>query len=251
MALVTGSSRGVGAETVRGLVRRGIAAVINYRDKANRAEALAAELQAEGGSVLAVRADLTDGAAVARMFDAIGEKFGRLDVVILNASGGMERGAAADYAMALNRDAQVRLVEGAQRLMTAGGRIVFVTSHQAHFYGERPVPDAYRPVAESKQAGELALRRLIPELGRSGLRLTVVSGDMITDTITVKMLERAEPGTVAAREAGAGSLLTVQEFADTIIAATLDQDTPTGHTVYVGGADYLRGRSADRREGPR
>ncbi|WP_152360802.1 SDR family oxidoreductase [Microlunatus speluncae] len=251
VALVTGSSRGVGAETVRGLVRRGFAAVINYRDKANRAEALAAELRAEGGSVLTVRADLTDGAAVGRMFEVITETFGRLDLVILNASGGMEREVAADYAMTLNRDAQLGVVEAAGRLMGPGGRIVFVTSHQAHFFRERAVPDAYRPVAESKLAGELALRELIPDLDHSGLRLTVVSGDMITDTITVKMLERAQPGTVAAREAGAGSLLTVQEFSCAIIAAALDDHSPTGHTIYVGGADYLHGPGIDGTEGPR
>lgn len=236
---MTGSSRGVGAETVRGLVRRGIAAVINYRDKAKRAEALAEEVRAEGGSVITVRADLTDPAAVDRLCDAVDEEFGRLDYLILNASGGMERDVSPDYAMRLNRDAQVQLAERALRLLVPGSKIVFVTSHQSHFYGQRPVPDAYRPVAESKLAGELALRDRIPALEQAEVRLTVVSGDMIADTITVKMLERAQPGTVAAREDGAGSLLTVRSFAEAVVTAALDDDSPTGHTIYVGGADYL------------
>jgi NAD(P)-dependent dehydrogenase (short-subunit alcohol dehydrogenase family) len=239
VALVTGSSRGVGAETVRGLVRHGISAVINYRDKAKRAETLAEELRAEGGSVITVQADITDPDAVDHLCDTVAAEFGRLDYLILNASGGMERDVSPDYATVLNRDSQVHLVERARGLMGPGGTIVFVTSHQSHFYGQRPVPDAYRPVAESKLAGELALRERIPALKEAGLRLIVVSGDMIADTITVKMLERSEPGTVAAREAGAGSLLTVRSFAEAVVTAALDEDAPTGHTVYVGGADYL------------
>lgn len=239
VALVTGSSRGVGAETVRRLVGHGFATVINYRDKARRAETLAEELRAAGTTALPVRADLTDAMAVERMLASVDREFGRLDLLILNASGGMERDAAPDYALRLNRDAQVRLAEAAVPLLGDGGRIVFVTSHQAHFHGIRPVPDAYRPVAASKQAGERALRDRIPSFDRAGVRLTVVSGDLITDTITVRLLERAEPGTVAARAAGVGTLLTVAEFADAVVAAALDAHTPTGHTVFVGGRDYL------------
>lgn len=244
VALVTGSSRGVGAETVRGLVRQGIAAVVNYRDKANRANALADELRAEGGRVLTVQADVTDSASVKHLRDAIVEEFQGLDLLILNASGGMERDADETYAMRLNRDAQVTLVETMLPVLRPGGRIVFVTSHQAHFFGQREVPDAYRPVAESKQAGERALRERIPTLEAAGLKLTVVSGDLIADTITVKMLERAQPGTVAAREAGAGRVLTVPEFAEAVVAAALDPAAPSGETIFVGGADYLRQQEA-------
>ncbi|HLT61624.1 MAG TPA: hypothetical protein VK020_10555, partial [Microlunatus sp.] len=83
------------------------------------------------------------------------------------------------------------------------------------------------------------LRDRIPSFDRAGVRLTVVSGDLITDTITVRLLERAEPGTVAARAAGVGTLLTVAEFADAEVAAALDALSPTGHTVFVDGRDYL------------
>lgn len=213
-------------------------AVINYRDKARRAESLADELRTQGGSVLTVQADLTDFDAVQGMCDRIEEAFGHLDLAILNASGGMESDVDAGYAMRLNRDAQVALVDRVQPLMPPGSRVVLVTSHQAHFYGRREVPNAYRPVAESKLAGERALRERIPQLDAAGIGLTVVSGDMIADTITVKMLERSQPGTVAAREAGAGSLLTVADFADAIVTAALDP-VAGGETVYVGGSDYL------------
>ncbi|MGH8897319.1 MAG: SDR family NAD(P)-dependent oxidoreductase [Egibacteraceae bacterium] len=82
------------------------------------------------------QADLIDADQTRRMFDAVRERFGRLDVLVLNASGGLERHVPADYAMRLNRDAQMRAVDLALPLMPDGGRGVFVTSHYAHFHGE-------------------------------------------------------------------------------------------------------------------
>jgi NAD(P)-dependent dehydrogenase (short-subunit alcohol dehydrogenase family) len=59
----------------------------------------------------------------------------KLDFLILNSSGGLEQGKAADYAMRPNLNAQINLVNSALPLMSVGGRIVFGTSHLAHFYG--------------------------------------------------------------------------------------------------------------------
>src|SRR5690606_32323257 len=133
VALVTGSSRGIGADTIRYFAEAGADVVINFRNKAPRAEKLAGELRALGRRVLVVGADLTDPASVAAMFDSVRREFGRLDVLVLNASGGMESGMAEDYALALNRDAQVGVLQAAEPLMGEGARVVFVTSHQAHF----------------------------------------------------------------------------------------------------------------------
>lgn len=112
-ALVTGSSRGIGADTARYLAQGGANVVINFRNKAPRAEKLAAELRELGVDVLTVGADLTDPASVAEMLAAVKERFGSLDILVLNASGGMEGGMAEDYALTLNRDAQVGALEAA------------------------------------------------------------------------------------------------------------------------------------------
>src|SRR5690606_30691360 len=102
--------------------------------------------------------------------------------------------------------------------MPAGSRIVFVTSHQAHFHGRKPVPADYEPIAASKRAGEDALRAMIPELAEHGVRLLVVSGDMIDGTIIVRLLERRDPGAVTARRDQA-ELPTIAEFAAAVAAA--------------------------------
>jgi len=232
-ALVTGSSRGIGADTVRYFAEAGANVVINFRNKAPRAEKLATELRGLGVEALVVGADLTDPESVQAMFDEVQRAFGGLDILVLNASGGMESGMGEDYAMRLNRDAQVNVVEGALPHLAEGARIVFVTSHQAHFIRSTPTMPEYEPVALSKRAGEDALRAKLPEFAASGVEFVVVSGDMIEGTITATLLERANPGAIAARREDAGRLYNVSEFAAEV-AAAVAEPIPADNTRLVG-----------------
>jgi NAD(P)-dependent dehydrogenase (short-subunit alcohol dehydrogenase family) len=231
--LVTGSSRGIGADTVGYFAEAGARVVINYRNKAARAQKLAESIRANGGTAITVGADLTDPESVQGMFDAIAADFGGLDILVLNASGGMESGMAADYAMKLNRDAQVNLLMAALPLLSDGARVVFVTSHQAHFIETTPTMPEYEPVARSKRAGEDALRLMIPELEAKGIGFVVVSGDMIEGTITATLLERANPGAISARKDAAGKLYNVSEFAAEVALAAVEP-VPADNTRYVG-----------------
>jgi len=232
-ALVTGSSRGIGADTVSYLAEAGASVVVNYRNKEARANKLVEKLVATGASAIAIGADLTDEASVAAMFDTIQTDFGGLDILVLNASGGMESGMEADYATKLNRDAQLRVLNAALPLLQPGSRVVFVTSHQAHFIHSTPTMPEYLPVALSKRAGEDALRGLIPTLTEAGIGFVVVSGDMIEGTITATLLERANPGAISARKDAAGKLYNVAEFAAEVARATVDP-IPEDHTILVG-----------------
>jgi len=235
--LITGASRGIGAEVATQLADRERHVIVNYREKTRRANDIVKAIRDSGGNASDARADLCDEGATAVMFDDIARLFGRLDVLVLNASGGLERGADPGYAMRINCDAPERLVRLALPLMPPGGRIVFVTSHQAHFLGRRPVPADYVPVAASKRAGEDALRAMGPILEANGISLVVVSGDMIDGTITVRLLEQRDPDAVAARRAVA-PLPTVSEFARAIVRG-IQEPVQDGQTIYVGGPDYL------------
>ncbi|KAA9150993.1 SDR family NAD(P)-dependent oxidoreductase [Microbacterium lushaniae] len=232
-ALVTGSSRGIGADTARYLAQAGANVVVNYRNKAPRAEKLGAELRGLGVEVLVVGADLTDSDSVQAMFDEVQRAFGSLDILVLNASGGMEAGMGEDYALALNRDAQVRVLETAMPLLGDGSRVVFVTSHQAHFIRTTPTMPEYEPVALSKRAGEDALREFVPELAERGVGFVVVSGDMIEGTITATLLERANPGAIASRRESAGRLYNVSEFAAEVARAAVEP-VPADNTRLIG-----------------
>ncbi|WKG06790.1 SDR family oxidoreductase [Mycolicibacterium sp. HK-90] len=214
----------------------GLHVLVNYREKAVRANGVVDEIRRAGGRASAAGADVCDDNAVKALITDIGERFGTLDVLVLNASGGLERGADPGYAMRLNRDAQVHLATRALPLMPPGARIVFVTSHQAHFYPDKPVPDGYEPIALSKRAGEDALLAAKPALAERGIALKVVSGDMIDGTIIVRLLQRRDPAAVEARRRRS-VLPTVGQFAAEITAAALHFDHRD--MIYVGGADYL------------
>jgi NAD(P)-dependent dehydrogenase (short-subunit alcohol dehydrogenase family) len=236
-ALVTGSSRGIGAAVALLLAERGADVVVNYRSKGSRAEEVAAQIRALGRQSLLARADLTDAADVDTMMNAVRATFGQLHLLILNASGGLEKDKAASYAMELNLTAQLRTLDAALPLMPSGGCIVFVTSHWAHFYGRKPVYEAYESIAASKKAGEDALRGRMPEFEARALKFAIVSGDMIDGTITPKLLDRAQPGLIAGRRGQIGALPTVDEFAAAIVAAAADTRAPNGHVVFVGATD--------------
>jgi NAD(P)-dependent dehydrogenase (short-subunit alcohol dehydrogenase family) len=239
-ALVTGSSRGIGADTAGYLAGAGAGVVINFRNKEARAQKLVTAIEADGGTAIAVGADLTDASSVSAMFDRVREEWGGLDILVMNASGGMESGMAEDYAMKLNRDAQVALLDAALPLLGEGARVVFVTSHQAHFIHSVETMSEYIPVAVSKRAGEDALRAMIPELEAAGIGFVVVSGDMIEGTITATLLERANPGAISARKDAAGRLYNVGEFAAEIALACVEP-VPADNTRYVGDVSGFAG----------
>ena len=232
-ALVTGSSRGIGAQTAEYLAEAGAAVVINYRNKAPRAEKLVQQITEAGGKAIAVGADLTDAVSVARMMIDIKDSLGGLDILVLNASGGMEADMGEDYAMKLNRDAQVGLLMSAMPLMDRGSRVVFVTSHQAHFIREVDTMPEYLPVALSKRAGEDALRAMIDHMAAAGIDFVVVSGDMIEGTVTATLLDRANPGAIESRKEQVGKLYNVEEFAAEVALAVVE-DIPADHTRLVG-----------------
>jgi NAD(P)-dependent dehydrogenase (short-subunit alcohol dehydrogenase family) len=176
IVLVTGGSRGIGADVALQLAGSDTHVIVNYRENAADAETTARTIRFAGGHASTWRADLSDEGECAAMIDAVRADFGRLDALILNASVGAEPGANPGYAQRRNRDAQRRLALMALPLMSAGGRIVFVTSHQAHFYPYKAVPKGYTAVAASKRAGEATLNAMRPEFRRAGVHLTVVAG---------------------------------------------------------------------------
>ncbi|QTG80091.1 SDR family oxidoreductase [Arthrobacter crystallopoietes] len=242
-AIVTGSSRGIGADVAKNLAAEGASVVINYRQKAPRANKVVTQIEEAGGRAVAVGADLTVPEGAQALVDAAKENFGGLDLLVLNASGGMETGLGEDYAMRLNRDAQVNMLRAAVDVMPSGSRVVFVTSHQAHFIDTVPTMPEYEPVARSKRAGEDALRAELPALAEKGISLVVVSGDMIEGTVTATLLDRAAPGAIEARREAAGKLYSVEEFA-VEIARMATADVPSGHTELVGGADWFQNAQA-------
>lgn len=236
---VTGGSRGVGAATAVALAGLGYDVAIGYRNKASRAGAIAAQIEAVGQRALLVGGDLTRADDRVAVVAALSHWAGGLDALVLNASGGLERDLVAenqDYPLRINRDAQRDLLDALRSLLKPGATVVFVTSHWAHRYGEvEQLPD-YEPVASSKHAGEDAVRALIPELTAQNVRVLVVTGDLIDGTITAKLLERRNPGLSTTRTDTGGRATTTEEMGMAIAQAVTDTTLRSGHTIVVGGA---------------
>jgi len=134
VALVTGSSRGIGAEIARRLARDGFRVVVNYAGGAGPAREVVDAIAADGGEAIAVQADIADPAAVAALFDAAEQAFGRIDVVV-NSAGVMKLGAIADYddttfdqTVAINLKGTFNVSRQAAKRVRNGGRIVNLSS---------------------------------------------------------------------------------------------------------------------------
>lgn len=86
VALITGSSRGIGRAIALQLAREGADVVVNYRRQTQAAAATAAAINALGRRALVVQADIGEAAAVHRMFSHVRETFGGLDIFVANAA---------------------------------------------------------------------------------------------------------------------------------------------------------------------
>ncbi|CAA9217649.1 MAG: 3-oxoacyl-[acyl-carrier protein] reductase [uncultured Chloroflexi bacterium] len=138
VVLVTGGSRGIGKGIARGMAREGASVAIAARPS-EVLEQTRGELEALGGPVLAVPADMTDEGQVERLFEAVTERFGRLDVLVNNA--GISSGGplaeltleAWNRVIATNLTGPFLCTRAAFRIMKAqgGGRIINVSSISA------------------------------------------------------------------------------------------------------------------------
>ncbi len=234
IVLVTGASRGVGAEVAEQFARPGTHVIVHCRSDHADADLVAAQIRSAGGQASTCAADIADEAAAAGMLDEIARRFGRLDALILNASSLPDADAGVAGAMRSNREAQRRLARLALPLMPTGAHIVFVTSHQAHFYPHKAVPKGYAAVAASKRAGETTLYAMKPEFDRRGVHFTVVSGDLRQAT---RSAVRRAPALVTH-----GSRGTHRSLAS-VIAQTTSAASPSG-IVYVGGTERAVGLPA-------
>src|SRR5581483_8419657 len=92
VALVTGGSRGIGAAIAVALSEAGAAVAVNYRERADAAEALVGDLNKAGQRAIAVAADVSQAAAVTRMIERVDAALGPIDILVNNAGLAIVRG---------------------------------------------------------------------------------------------------------------------------------------------------------------
>src|SRR5690625_2417319 len=87
VALVTGSSQGIGEEIVRKLAEAGAVVVINYRSEKSleNSKKIVHEIERENGKAYIAKADMASIEQINRMFDEVEEKIGKVDILVNNA----------------------------------------------------------------------------------------------------------------------------------------------------------------------
>ncbi|MEI8632096.1 SDR family NAD(P)-dependent oxidoreductase [Vibrio sp. PP-XX7] len=130
IAIVTGASRGIGADIAKRLGKDGFAVVVNYAGNAGAAQAVVGEIEAQGGTAIAMQADVSDSAAVTGLFDKVEATFGGIDVLINNA-GIMELAPLAqvddqsiDRQIDINLKGTIYALREASARLRDGGRVV-------------------------------------------------------------------------------------------------------------------------------
>ncbi|WJH38235.1 SDR family oxidoreductase (plasmid) [Aliirhizobium terrae] len=175
-AIVTGSSRGIGAATARRLARDGYAVTVNYLTNRDLAEAVVRDIETAGGRAIVRQGDVADPAAVKALFDANDEAFGGVDIVVNNA-GIMNVGPFAqmtdeafDRMMATNIKGSFNVLREASRRVRDGGRIISLSSTII-----KMSPPGTAAYAATKAAQEIYSNVLAKELGGRNISVNAIS----------------------------------------------------------------------------
>ena len=221
IALVTGASRGIGYAVALALARAG-AHVVAVARTVGGLEELDDAIRASGGSATLVPLDLKDHDGIARLAEALNERYRRLDVLIGNAGIGGPSSPlshvepkAWDDVMAINVTANWQLIRHFEPLLKASdaGRVVFVSSGAAHN------ARAYRgPYGISKAALEALARTFATETESTPVRVNLFNPGPTRTGLRAAVMPGEDPMTLPSAD----------EVAEKIVALTLPSFTESG-----------------------
>ncbi|MDQ1744760.1 MAG: enoyl-[acyl-carrier protein] reductase [Pseudonocardiales bacterium] len=239
VAVITGSSRGIGRALALTLAADGAYIVVNYKKNAELAEQAREQIEQAGGRAITVRADVEQPEDIEALFEAVRTEFGRLDYFVCNAAASSFKNIAdlkqhhLDRSYAMNVRAFVLGAQQAVRLMEGGGRIVALSS-----YGSIRAYPTYANLGTAKAAIEAWIRYMAVEFAPQRINVNGVNGGIIEsdssqyfyDVPGMAPLEKVLPKIPAAR------MGTVQEVADCVAFLLSPASTYiTGQTIVVDG----------------
>jgi len=244
VCLVTGASRGIGRACALRLARAGADVAVNYLTSQAAAREVAEEIRQMGRQVAIVKADVSEPDDVQAMIRFLGERFGRLDVLVSNVATGGFRSLVdttpqnIQAAMATNVVPLLTLTQAALPLFEhAEGRakVVAMSSHGSH-----RALSAYGAIGASKAALESLVRHLALELG-GRINFNVVLAGLVETGSTRSVPREAFEKAKAAMMVD-GRDLTAEDVAETVLfLSSPESDLIQGQTIIVDGGAGLRG----------
>jgi len=244
VALVTGSSRGIGRAIAVALAQNGVNVVINYLRKKSEAEATAETIRGHGVSCLVVKANVAEDDDVIEMFRQIETRFGWLDILVSNAAGGVLKPVSElttrhfNWAMEINARSLLPLSQHAAQLMQkilpgrkSGGTIIAVSSLGA----VRAIKN-YAAVGASKAALESLVRHLAVEWAPCGINVNVIQAGAVDTEALKKFPNRSEILAATLERIPARRLVTPEDVADFVLLLCSPKARMIqGQTIVVDG----------------
>lgn len=236
VAIVTGSSRGIGRAIALRLSQEGASVVVNYAKGAEAAQDVVSAIEAAGGKALAVQADVSKTAEICNLFDRALETYSQVDILVNNAGVILYKPVAEvteaefDNLFAINVKGTFFACQEAAKRMADGGRIVnFSSSTTAMLL---PTYGAY---VATKGAVEQLTRSLAKELGDRQITVNVISPGP-TDTELFTFGKTAEQIQRFTQMTALGRIGKVEDIADvTAFLCTEEARWITGQNIRVNG----------------
>lgn len=242
VALITGSSRGIGKAIAVKYAENGVNLVVNYIRHRRDAEETAHLVEEKGAKCMVVKANVANDDHVKDMFDRIKKEYGRFDFLVSNAASGVLKpvmelsGRHWNWAMDINARALLTLAQQAVPLMSEGGRIIAVSS-----LGSVRAVENYTAVGASKAALESLVRHLAVELGPLGITVNTISAGAVDTEALKKFPNRNEILETALSRTPLGRLTTPEDVADVSLFLSSDQARMIhGQTIVVDGGYSIR-----------
>jgi enoyl-[acyl-carrier protein] reductase III len=240
VALITGSSRGIGRALAIALAREGALVAINYQKNEELARDAVKEIEEIGSRGIAVQADMESPEEIARLFHEVERWAGRLDCFVSNAAASSFKKIEdlgvhnLDRSFHLNVRAFVLGAQHAVKLMRGGGRIVVLSS-----YGSTRAYPTYANLGSNKAAIEAWVRYMAVEFAPKGINVNAVSGGLI-DTASCAYFYEKVPGMApidsVLSKIPKGRMGSAKEVADTVaFLLAPESEYITGQTICVDG----------------
>ncbi|KAJ5360686.1 hypothetical protein N7517_009877 [Penicillium concentricum] len=195
VAIITGSSRGIGAAIALKFAHRGADIAINYHSNATAAEAIVEQIRALGVRALAFKADVSQEEEVKTMFETVHREFGRLDIAVSNS--GIEhfgdlsevKGSDIDAVFAVNVKGQYFVAQQAYRFMEDYGRVMLTSSISA----VKGVP-RHAVYAASKAAVQGMTKCLAMDFGPRNITVNCIAAGGVKTDMYAEMSAKYIPG---------------------------------------------------------